>query len=99
MFGDCTAAEVTTMTECTAKIQKDMAAADTADMEKLCGIYQSMNECYPACYCKNGPLNEAITASNKKTTDALAGMNVECPLTCGVGAPPATLATLGAARR
>jgi len=95
LYGDCTADEATTMMECSTKIQNDTPSEDLADMDKLCGIYQSLNACYPPCYCKDETVSEIMTAQNKQITETLAKQNIECALACGPSLNAANPLTIG----
>ena len=81
-YGDCTADQVTEMQSCSDKITADSEAM--ADMDKLCGIYQSINACVPACICENETWAALMAESNKQNKESLAKLDIECELKCGV---------------
>merc|ERR1711865_621791 len=92
-YGDCTADQVTEMQSCSDKITADTEAM--ADMDKVCGIYQSINACVPACFCEDETWGALMAESNKQRKEALAELDIECELKCGPSLNASNPLTIG----
>ena len=78
--------------------QEDKITADSeamADIEKMCGNYQSINACVPACICENEAWAAMMAESNKQAKESMAKLDIECELKCGASLNAANPLTIG----
>ena len=89
----CTQNEVDTLTECTKKLT-DEATKTPVTKDTACTFYQDVFACYPACYCDDANIKDALAKSLKAGEDAVKTMGGgDCNLKCGgdgVGVTPPT---------